>query len=291
MRRILVSLSLSAVLAACSTPLLLHPTAGSMAVRVDWSSSTFGIKAIPAETQSIALMVYADRSLLAAQTLTKDSPQTKFEKLPIGDVLVLATATNAAGKMLAAAKTTVVIEGGKTSRAELELGPPELVKDDLTNLLGTALLDLFKGFLDGWVQPTPAPTPSGSAPIEPRPSESAPPLRPSIAFFERFVLEGISNPTDGPAMVETGSVVKGYMRVGGDIDLSTAKAFAAIRGPEGPQFIPLDMDLSQFEGSFSVDMTGLDAIGDYTVVVSLSDAAGHSLVTPPMQFRLVEKRP
>lgn len=288
MRRTIFALTLSAALAACSTPWLPDPTAGSMAVRVDWSSSAFGIRAIPAEARSLTVLVLSNKVGVARQTLTPQSPRAKFEKLPVGTVMVVATAADSAGRMVAAGRTSVQIEGGKTSRAELELGPPEKVKEELNDLLGQVagvLLEIFKDQL----QPVTAPTPASPTP-DPARTPLAPSPPPQTARFESFVLEGISNLLNGPATVPVGSVVKGYMRVSGDIDLTAAKAFAAINGPEGPQFLPLDADLSQFEGPFTVDMTGLKVLGDYTVVVSVSDNKGHSLTTPVMQFRLVPPR-
>ena len=95
---------------------------GTIVTGVKFANKTFSIKAIPANTSVIEVEVTGVGLNSSMKfNLTKDAPTKALQKVPVGSKLVTAVAKDSDGKVLARGESTIIIEGGKGNKVEVEL--------------------------------------------------------------------------------------------------------------------------------------------------------------------------
>lgn len=95
---------------------------GTIVTGVKFATKTFSIKAIPANTSVIEVEVSGTGLNSSMKfNLTKDAPTKALQKVPVGSKLITAVAKDSDGNVLARGESTVIIEGGKGNRVEVEL--------------------------------------------------------------------------------------------------------------------------------------------------------------------------
>lgn len=95
---------------------------GTIVTGVKFANKTFSIKAIPANTSVIEVEVSgAGLNSSMKFNLTKDAPTKALQKVPVGSKLITAVAKDSDGKVLARGESTIIVEGGKGNKVEVEL--------------------------------------------------------------------------------------------------------------------------------------------------------------------------
>lgn len=129
MKQLIYGLAAALTLAACASPVHVTGT-GGIRMSVRWPESKgFQIKVIPANTQSLEIIVTGQGlSVPKSQTLTRASgnQQTLEMELPVGSKRVVVRALSGSGEILADATDNIDVRPGQTSRLELDLNPMPL---------------------------------------------------------------------------------------------------------------------------------------------------------------------